>query len=129
MMHEKLRIIGWGAVVLVGSIFVVLFFITLRQPKSAQRFSLHPTFSTHRRTPVEVKDVVYIGPWMTFDYVNKLFLLPDDYLKQSLQVTNSKYPFITLGRYAREMNINNDELIKNIRSDIEEYLMSSSTHQ
>ena len=36
--------------------------------------------------------------WMTFEYINFVFKLPPEYLRQELSIEDSRYPHITLGR-------------------------------
>lgn len=41
-----------------------------------------------------------IESWMTFQYVNFIFELPPDYLRQRLGVDDERYPKVQIGRYA-----------------------------
>jgi hypothetical protein len=108
-------------------ILVVLGLSTLRQIKGHKPFSLQRSFGTHRYRPVTVSDVMYISPWMTFDYINKLFDLPQDYLKDSLQIVDTKYPFLTIGDYTKKANTNTAVAIQTIRFDVKKYVTASSS--
>lgn len=55
-----------------------------------------------------------IKPWMTFDYLNKIFLLPQNYLQQALNIQNASYPKITIGHYAKMSGQNSTALIASI---------------
>lgn len=58
-------------------------------------------FLTARRTrgPLSPSDADLIRPWMTFDYINQLFGLPPAYLKQSLELTDPRYPNLAITEY------------------------------
>jgi hypothetical protein len=53
----------------------------------------------HDHPPVTAADASVIRPWMTFDYVNHLFGLPQEYLKGALGVTDTRYPHLTIGEF------------------------------
>ena len=59
--------------------------------------------------------------WMTFDYLNKVFGLPQNYLKQSMNIQDGRYPNLQLNRYAELNNINAQEFIKSVRSAVQAY--------
>lgn len=75
----------------------------------------HPT-RLHR--PITISD---IRAWMTFDYLNVIFKLDPLYLKNTLAITNSKYPNISIGAYARHNGINPQVLLHNIEQAIINY--------
>lgn len=119
------KIVGIGTltlIVLLG-VFIV---VRVYQLKNQRHFSWRKYVGTHRRHPVSAADIVYIAPWMTFDYINKVFGLPEAYLEQTVQIQDSKYPFITIQRYAKNSNINTSVLIESIRGSIKQYLASST---
>jgi hypothetical protein len=41
-------------------------------------------------------DIEKIQGWMTFEYLNRSFNLPTDYLQKDIEVTSSSYPNVTL---------------------------------
>ncbi len=65
-----------------------------------------------------------IQGWMTFDYINFVFNLPPDYLRETLSIEDSKYPRVTLGRYASKTGINVAVLIQNIQKATQQYKSS-----
>lgn len=75
----------------------------------------HPT-RLHR--PITISD---IRVWMTFDYLNVIFKLDHLYLKNTLVITNSKYPNISIEAYARRNRINPQVLLHNIKQAIINY--------
>jgi hypothetical protein len=50
-------------------------------------------------------DIERLQPWMTFAFVNKIFNLPPEFLKESLYITNEKYPNLTIDAAAKEQRI------------------------
>lgn len=46
-----------------------------------------------------------IEPWMTFWYVSKVYNIPTDYMKKTLNIQVSDYPNVTVGAVARSQNI------------------------
>jgi hypothetical protein len=82
---------------------------------------LRPVYRHHQRLPLvtpapsPTRKVSTIQPWMTFDYVNVVFGLPTDYLKNILGINNPKYPNIRIDRYAKQSNIDQTLLLKTIR--------------
>jgi hypothetical protein len=53
-----------------------------------------------REAPLPPGDASVIRAWMTFDYVNKLFALPPDYLRTKLGIADPGYPQLTIAAYA-----------------------------
>ncbi len=71
---------------------------------------------------IEVKD---IRGFMTFDYINKSFHLPDEYLRSAFSVTNTSYPKITIEKQAALSG----ESVENYVTLIEEKVAAyTSTH-
>lgn len=75
----------------------------------------HPTRLHH---PITISD---IRVWMTFDYLNVIFKLDPVYLKNTLVITDSKYPNISIEAYARHNRINPQVLLHNIKQAIINY--------
>lgn len=79
-----------------------------------------------RRQPILIEDISRISSWMTFDYINNLFNLPQTYLEQTLNIQDYRYPFLTVGQYAKRKKVPVDTLIENIKTSVREYLSSST---
>ena len=50
-------------------------------------------------------DVEAVADWMTFDYLDRVFRLPPDYLKGALSITDARYPRMSIRRYARDAKL------------------------
>lgn len=62
-----------------------------------------------------------IQGWMTFEYLNIVFKMPPDYLREKLALQGTAYPRITLRRYAKQTGMDLPLLIQNIQGAIREY--------
>ena len=71
---------------------------------SARESWLTNTIKNHPH--LTVNDVNVIRTWMTFDYLNKLFTLPPEYLKARLRYFEPAYPKLTIGEFAKDINDN-----------------------
>ena len=62
-----------------------------------------------------------IREWMTFQYINRFFNLPPEYLKSSLDITDRKYPNITISKWAKNSKQDSAALIEEIKTLINDY--------
>lgn len=62
-----------------------------------------------------------IQAWMTFDYINHIFNLTPDYLKQALNITDKKYPNVSLQSYAKQNNLNGQIFLQSIKQAVSNY--------
>lgn len=74
--------------------------------------------------PLTANEVGVIRPWMTFDYVNRTFGLPADFLKTTFGVADPAYPKLTLSYYATEEGFNQMDFLNAIRVAVAHYLIS-----
>src|SRR3989344_3277422 len=56
-----------------------------------------------------------IQGWMTFEYLNVVFKLPPEYLREALSIETAKYPRITLRRYAEQSRIDPPALLRSVQ--------------
>ena len=59
-----------------------------------------------------------IAPWMTFNYINFVFKLPPEYLKNTLTISDARYPNIQIRTYAKINQIDQVLLIEKIKEAI-----------
>jgi hypothetical protein len=74
--------------------------------------------------PLPAADADLIRPWMTFDYVNRLFGLPPEYLKVGLDITDKRYPDISFTEYSESSGTTSVSFLGSVRSAV---LDSTST--
>lgn len=60
-----------------------------------------------------------LRPWMTFEYINRIFSLPPDLLSHSLSIADARYPKLTVAAYARMSGFSADAVITRIAVTIE----------
>lgn len=63
-------------------------------------------------------DPMNIEPWMTFKYVNVVFELPDDVLKNVLKIEDASYPNLPIGKYVKKTGANRDEFLNSVRETV-----------
>jgi len=69
------------------------------------------------------KNVDLISSWMTFEYINRIFALPADYLKNSLAISDVQYPRIPISRYAKNHKLDETQFIAQIKMAVGAYFL------
>lgn len=59
--------------------------------------------------------------WMTFAFLNRIFGLPPEYLKEELEITNKHYPNLTIKSWAKEKNVDPREMTEQVKKFIEDF--------
>jgi hypothetical protein len=80
----------------------------------------------HRGVPLTASDVDIVRPWMTFDYINKIFNIPPSYLKNDLLISDPYYPHTSLSSYATYSHTNATLLTTQVESALNDYLIKSA---
>jgi len=119
---------GALAVIFFGVIIMAVYAIESNIDATANLGSLAPQNYIHhpslRRTfppnPSAIAD------WMTFDYLNKVFKMPPDYLKGALKITDARYPRVTIRSFAAKSNMSDPLVLTQVKILVETYLSSSS---
>ena len=78
-------------------------------------------FRVHRPRPLMITTSAIQG-WMTFDYLNRSFALPNDYLQKELTITNKKYPKVTLDSVAQSQGVAISTFVTITREKIDAYI-------
>lgn len=120
--HVKYALIVLGVVL---TILVILLFREYRSLRRAQVINAREAWSTafiRQHRPPTANDAGFIRPWMTFDYINKIFNLPSDYLKTQLQITDPRYPKLSISGYARSQHIDTGTFLGSVMSAVRNYL-------
>lgn len=79
--------------------------------------------SNHATSSVEVGSIT---GWMTFDYINRVFNLPADYLKTKLAVMDPRYPKLTISKAAVSQQVSEEVYLGDLKNAISWYLASST---
>ncbi len=70
------------------------------------------------------KNTDLIASWMTFDYINRIFALPSDYLKNTLVISDSSYPLIPISRYAKNHKLDEIQFLAEMKKTVADYFLS-----
>ena len=62
-----------------------------------------------------------IESWMTFDYLDKIFSMPPEYLKSKLSISDSQYPRMTIHSYAKKEDIAENEFLASVRKAVRSF--------
>jgi hypothetical protein len=114
--------------VVLGIIFIVLLFFMIREIRHLNHSEIINAREVHvsnilkSRGPLTSSDVGVVSPWMTFDYVNKLFAIPPTYFETALGITNTRYPQISLSGYARSKGISSAFVVGKVEAALRNYL-------
>lgn len=114
--------------------FCILLVRNIQQAKLAGAFQEKMSISDlllqkKRAKNTNITDVQYIGAWMTFQYVNFIFNLPEEYLRTSLQIKDTNYPNITLGKYLRKNKLIRGEFVTSVQKAVRAYLVTHPLKQ
>jgi hypothetical protein len=125
--HIRYALIILGVVFLALVVFFVAQYESLRRTQliNDHRFAVSQLLAHHAPLPVGEAPVV-VRSWMTFEYLNKLFALPTDYLQTQLQISNTSYPRLTISSYAKAANLDEAVLIGQVDTAIENFVATST---
>jgi hypothetical protein len=126
--YIKYAIIFLAIVMVVLFVFFVRQYIALRRANvvSARESWLSAAIKNHG--PATVNDVNFIRSWMTFDYINKLFNIPSDYLKTHFSIMDGRYPNLSISEYAGDGHLNKNAVTGEVINAIRDYLTNQPNH-
>lgn len=70
-------------------------------------------------------NVELIRSWMTFSYINRIFNLPVDYLKNELGINDPDYPGVSISKAAKAGNISTSRYTDKVKDIIKQFIISS----
>ena len=119
-------------------LLILLIIIAILVVVIVEQYYRRPTRRTHfissyvawinqkkAHAPLTASDIKIVRSWMTFDYINKLFNLPSDYLKSQLNIADARYPKITLSGYAKSQNVSANTFILNVENAMQNYFSNN----
>jgi hypothetical protein len=109
------------------AVLVVLSLILLAQYRTLQR---QPYFGPHgsllsslkHRGTITPQDASLIESWMTFDYINRIFSLPGTYLQTTLNISDKRYPRLTIEEYAEDTHLSQSTVLIQIKNTVQSYV-------
>lgn len=117
----KIALLILGAILIILIVLLIRNYLSLRRANIISRRELSLSAFVHKHGPLNADEVGVIRPWMTFDYVNRIFNLPQDYLKDQLQISDPRYPDLTLGAYASASGTDSTETVLRVEHAIVDY--------
>ena len=81
--------------------------------------SFPPGTRTH--APATAQDIPSLQAWMTFDYIDHWFMLPPDYLKTTLGITDVRYPRLTITRWAKNASTKPAAALAQVQNALKTY--------
>src|SRR5579871_1453718 len=106
--YVRYTIIVLAVVLVILFIFLFLQYRNLRRSQVIEQREawISAVLKDHEaKGPLTASDINIVRPWMTFDYVNKLFNIPSNYLATALTISDPYYPQVSIGAYAKNKNI------------------------
>ena len=122
-MNKKLIKSILSFIIIFLSVLVIIFFNELIEI-STKKYTDHRLPHKSQILRLGPNDIGLIEYWMTFDYINHVFGLPEDYIKQELQISDPKYPRISIRKYARENKETESSAVEQIRNLVRVYFAS-----
>lgn len=110
------------------AMFLLLTYFLVREYYALSTFrSIHGKHTAESgrkmRHVLGARDIALISPWMTFEYVSRVFDIPVSYIQKQMSIDDTAFPRITLYRYARHKGYEGDAFVGQVREVVGEYLL------
>src|ERR1017187_1974136 len=121
--HILLMIALGGAIIAI----IILGVLLVQQYQNIQRLNY---ISSHRQSffrslhgsgPLTAANASSTQSWMTFDYINRVFVLPSTYMQTTLGITDSRYPHLTIVGYAKNAGLSATTTLSKVQDAIRAY--------
>ena len=125
--NNERRLIDW-LIAALGILLAILLFFLVRQYQTLRRESIISareswlTNALKNHPHLTASDASIIHSWMTFDYLNKLFNLPPEYLKTQLSVSDPAYPKLTISKFAKDIRQPASSTLAEVQNAMRQYL-------
>jgi len=139
MLHIKKKTLIIVALILAVLLFLAGAYLVINNYRNLRRSGVFRQPQYHLRslrnlyrTPqghASIAEVDLIRTWMTFNYINKAFNLPADYLKTNLGVTDGKYPNVTIAKSAQEQKESENTYLEKLQAAVRQYLSQNNPQQ
>lgn len=123
--YIKYILVALGIVLIILCVALFLEYRNLRRSQIIRAHGWQFPFAQNHK-PLTSSDVNLIRSWMTFDYLNKAFNLPPEYLKTQLSISDIHYPRLSLSHYVKNHNIDADTFLTEVKNAVHNY--SNSKH-
>ena len=126
--HKHIELCLKISIAIVAAILVVLCILLVREYRHVRRLdyiAAHGTLfsALHAHGPVGASDASVVATWMTFDFINNLFALPQNYLQTKLAITDSRYPRLTIREYSEDRHLDQSTMLTQVQNAVRAYVI------
>ena len=100
---------------------LVWFVITIKDLHESGELKVNYDIRKYQNYPHNIVTINNLKAWMTFDYINVVFKLDRNYLKNTFMIDDPRYPNIRLDSYAKHHNLNQQQFLQDIEQAITNY--------
>jgi hypothetical protein len=114
-----------------GVVLAILLFFLFRQSEVLRRETIAKdrlariSASVQDQNAAMAESAGTIQSWMTFDYVNRIFALPPDYLKEKMSISDTRYPRLTIGEFSEDDRHGASSTLTDVRTAVRDYLIGA----
>ena len=117
--------------IVVALTLIVLCILLIQQYKRIQQLNniirhQSPWSILHGAKSLTSADASSTQSWMTFEYINKVFALPPQYLQDTLVITDSHYPRLTISTYAKTIKTPEANALMDVQNAIRNFSTSTT---
>ena len=123
--YIKITLIVLGAILALLCLFLVLDYFSLRRADIINTREGSLSSFVQKHGPLTANEVGVLKPWMTFSYINKLFALPPNFLKDSFGITDPHYPNLVVAQYIGGQHLDTAEFMTSLETAIGNRLRQS----
>jgi hypothetical protein len=123
--YIKIILIVLGGILALLCIFLVINYFSLRRANVINLREGSLSAFVQKHGPLSADETGVLRPWMTFTYINKLFALPPDFLKNSFTITDPRYPNLTVSQYIGSRQLDTATFMTSLESAIGNRLTQS----
>ena len=120
----KITLIVLGVILALLCLFLAINYFSLRRADIINTRELSLSAFVQKHGPLTANETGVLRSWMTFAYINKLFALPPDFLKNSFNITDAGYPNVTVSSYVGSRHLDAATFMISLETAIGNYLQS-----
>jgi hypothetical protein len=125
----KIALIVLGVILALLCLFLAVNYFSLRRANLINARELSLSAFVQKHGPLTADETGVLRSWMTFAYINKLFALPPEFLKNAFDITNANYPNLTVSGYVGSRHLDEVTFMTSLETAIGNYLQSPQSSQ
>lgn len=99
----------------------VIFVSTFKQLYNKGDLRVDYDFKNKQKHFPRTIDIKAVSAWMTFDYLNVIFKLNPNYLRETLAINDPRYPNVRIGHYIKYNHLNEATFLGGLEQAISNY--------